>query len=106
MQVPTDKSTVAEKIPNEPSPDENINAPKKNTGIPSVDEILLKKEEELELARGAIKTLNNDLGTIFVTESFGNNDDSSFDTESVHAEVDQNDSLFAHQYIFQTNVRN
>lgn len=64
---------------------------------------IIKQEKDLELARKTIKNLQSHLGTVILGE-----DSDSYSEEEkdvlVQAEVEQEDSFFAHQHIFKTNV--
>lgn len=65
----------------------------------------MKQENDLYLARKTIKNLQSALGTLMVSGDESEVDDPMDENESVVAEIDQNDSFFAHQYTFKTNVR-
>lgn len=77
---------------------------KRGQRVVSIDEII-KKENDLELARKSIKKLQSQLGTVVLSED--SEHDSSISTDEVrdvHVEVEQNDSFFARNYTFKTNV--
>lgn len=71
----------------------------------SIEEVMLKKENDLSLARESIKKLQSHLGTITISEEEKDGIDSVSDNGQMESEVSQQDSFFAHQCIFQTNVR-
>lgn len=80
--------------------------PKRDQRIFSVEETILKQEEDLILARKTIKNLQSQLGTVIVTEESESDDGVSMHgEEDVQVEVDQEDAFFAHQHTFKTNVR-
>lgn len=71
----------------------------------SVEEMLVKKEEELQLARNTIGMLNTDFGTIMVEDS--NCESDEYETksdETVNAKIAQYDALFGSKFTFETNV--
>lgn len=71
----------------------------------SIDEVLVKKEAELDGARKAISKLHNQLGTVVVTSCSGSEEDAS-DDGLVDIQTEQKDSIFARKYTFKTNVSN
>lgn len=79
--------------------------PRRDQRVPSLEEIVLKREGELELAHQTIKDLNSQMGTVRVSSS--ESDDilsMGSDEAKVEAEVEQKDSFFAHEHSFKTNV--
>lgn len=83
-----------------------LSTPKRNERILSVEETMLKHERDLELARKSIKNLQTQLGTVILSEDSDSDTVSSTDEgNEIQAEVEQVDSVFAHEYKFKTNVR-
>lgn len=72
----------------------------------SVEEICLKQENDLDLARETIKKLQAHIGTIIVSEDESNFQDSEGEEEDIVAEVNQKDAFFASDYTYKTNVNN
>lgn len=58
------------------------------------------------MARKTIKNLQSHLGTVVLTDSGSDGNDTMDEAEDIQAEVQQIDSLFEHQHVFKTNVRN
>lgn len=98
-------SLVPEKMPHTSS----LSAPsvkeQLNTNELSIEEVILKKENDLSLARKSIKKLQLHLGTLIISEDEREGIDFIDEVEHMVAEVDQKDAFFAHQYNFKTNVR-
>lgn len=69
-----------------------------------MEDVLLKTEEKLKLAREAIGKLNEDLGTVVVGDSSSGDESNSKSYESVHAKITQCDALFGQTFTFETNV--
>lgn len=70
----------------------------------SVDEVLIKTESELQVARKSISKMQNQLGTT-VVDSHSNSEDELTDDGTVNVQIEQKDSFFAKKYGFKTNVR-
>lgn len=75
----------------------------------SVDEVLIKKESQLESAKETIKKLNTHIGTTIITSSSSSSAEQLSDNENsdnnIGFEVNQNDASFGKEYNYKTNVR-
>lgn len=80
--------------------------PKRDQRSLSLHETVVKREEDLRLARQTIKNLQSHLGTVVLSgDSESDGVISTDEGDVLQAEVTQNDSFFAHEYRFKTNVR-
>lgn len=65
----------------------------------------MKREKELREARGAISTLQSDVGVLIITDSTESElSDGSDPRDKIVAEVLQQDPTFASHFAFKTNV--
>lgn len=107
IQAPIHSALVLqEKSTDNRQPDLIISSSRRDERVLSVEEVMVKQEKDLELARNTIRNLQAHLGTVIVSGDSDSDSAASMDVgDDVQAEVEQCDSLFAHQYTFKTNVR-
>lgn len=71
----------------------------------NVEDLLIKRENDLKAAKAAISKLQSDIGTLTVASCSSNDELSDTSCSQIKCEILQHDSTLARDFKFKTNVR-